>query len=171
MLQLQDGLNGTEGQPGLLDGASQLAEGVEGDGTPENPGLEAGAAQLATGVEQFSDGVSQAGTAVSGDGTAENPGLVPTAQGIAQGTEELGQGAQQAADGLAGTPEQPGLAQGAEGVVTYAQGIDIAVNGEGTDQNPGMVADAKRSRWLCVEKIRRALNAFRPRDWPPRPLA
>ncbi|MGP9604434.1 YhgE/Pip family protein [Brachybacterium sp. AOP42-E1-35] len=152
VLGLQDGMNGTDGQPGLLDGASLLAAGVEGDGTAENPGLEAGADQLATGIEQFADGVSQAGTAVTGDGTAENPGLVPTAQGVAEGTAELGQGAQQAADGLAGTPEQPGLAQGAQGVVQYADGIDAAVNGDGTEQNPGMAADAAAlQETLCAQ--------------------
>src|SRR5699024_2232610 len=101
--ELQQGMRGAEGQPGLLDGAEQLASGVEGDGTAENPGLAAGAEELAGGIRQFSDGVTEAGTAVSGDGTAENPGLAPTARELAAGTEELGQGAQQAADGLRGT--------------------------------------------------------------------
>ena len=138
VLQLQDGMNGTEGQPGLLDGASLLAEGVEGDGTPENPGLEAGAEQLASGVEEFSGGVSQAGDAVTGDGTEQNPGLVSTARGVAEGTEELGQGAQQAADGLAGTADQPGLVQGAEGVVAYSGSLSTIMEGDGTAENPGM---------------------------------
>ena len=140
VLQLQDGMNGTDGEPGLLDGASLLAQGVEGDGTPQNPGLEAGAEQLATGVEEYADGVAQAGTAVSGDGSAENPGLVPTAQGVAEGTEELGQGAQQAADGLNGTAEQPGIAQGAEGVVAYSESIETTLDGDQSVENPGMSA-------------------------------
>src|SRR5699024_4832942 len=137
---LQDGMHGTDGQPGLLGGAEQLAAGVEGDGTAENPGLAAGADQLATGLEQFSEGVAQTGTAVSGDGTAENPGLVPTAQGVAEGTAELGQGAQELADGLSGTETQPGLAQAAEGVVGYSEGISTILEGDGSAENPGMTA-------------------------------
>ncbi|ATG54867.1 YhgE/Pip [Brachybacterium ginsengisoli] len=144
---LQQGMNGTSAEPGLVDGAQQLAAGVEGDGTAANPGLAAGADQLATGLEQFSGGVSQTGTAISGDGTADNPGLVPTAQSVAEGTAALGQGAQEAADGLAGTPDQPGLAQGADGVIAYstsagevASGLDGLVDGDGTAENPGMSA-------------------------------
>ncbi|HJG52688.1 MAG TPA: YhgE/Pip domain-containing protein [Brachybacterium faecium] len=150
--ELQQGMRGAEGQPGLLDGAEQLASGVEGDGTAENPGLAAGAEELAGGIRQFSDGVTEAGTAVSGDGTAENPGLAPTARELAAGTEELGQGAQQAADGLRGTEQEPGLAQGAEGVVAYAEGIDVAVNGDGSTENPGMISDAEAlQESLCAE--------------------
>ena len=144
---LRTGMRGAEGQPGLLDGANQLADGVEGDGTAENPGLAGGADQLADGLEQFSSGISRTGTAVSGDGTAENPGLVPTAQSVAEGTAELGDGAQQAADGLRGTEQQPGLAQGAEGIVAYSEsageiatGLDALVDGDGSAENPGMTA-------------------------------
>ncbi len=135
---LQAGLNGTDTQPGILDGVNQLAAGVEGDGTAANPGLEAGADQLATGLEQYADGVAQAGTAVTGDGTAQNPGLVATAQGVAEGTTELGRGAQQAADGLRGTDDEPGLTQAAEGVAAYGEGLQTIVDGGGTPENPGM---------------------------------
>ncbi|MGO2585817.1 MAG: YhgE/Pip family protein [Brachybacterium tyrofermentans] len=135
---LQTGMTGTEAEPGLLDGAEQLAAGVEGDGTAENPGLVAGSDQLATGVEDFADGVSQAGAAVSGDGTEQSPGLVPTAQSVADGAVELGDGAQQAADGLDGTAEQPGLVQGADGVVQYADGLQGILEGDGSAENPGM---------------------------------
>lgn len=145
--ELQTGMRGTEDQPGLLTGVEQLAAGVEGDGTAENPGLEAGADQLATGLEQFAGGVSQTGAAVSGDGTQENPGLAPTARQVDEGATELGQGAQQAADGLRGTEDQPGLTQAAEGVVAYADGVgeaagglDTALDGDGTAENPGMTA-------------------------------
>ena len=34
---LQQGMHGTDEQPGLLDGAEQLAAGVEGDGTSGKP--------------------------------------------------------------------------------------------------------------------------------------
>ena len=145
--ELQTGMRGTEGQPGLLTGVEQLAAGVEGDGTAENPGLEAGADQLATGLEQFAGGVEQTGAAVAGDGTEQNPGLAPTARQVNEGMTELGQGAQQAADGLRGTEDQPGLVQGAEGVVAYADGVDqaaggldTALDGDGTAENPGMTA-------------------------------
>ncbi|AXK45101.1 YhgE/Pip domain-containing protein [Brachybacterium saurashtrense] len=144
---LQQGMRGTADQPGLVDGAQQLADGVEGDGTAANPGLAAGADQLADGLEQVADGVERTGGAVSGDGTAENPGLLPTARSVAQGTEELGQGAQEAADGLNGTAQQPGLVQAADGVVGYAEGVDqtaagldAIVDGDGTAENPGMSA-------------------------------
>ena len=145
--ELQTGMRGTEGQPGLLTGVEQLAAGVEGDGTAENPGLEAGADQLADGLEQFAGGVERTGTAVAGDGTEQNPGLAPTARQVDAGVTELGQGAQQAADGLRGTEDQPGLTQAAEGVVAYADGVDqaaggldTALDGDGTATNPGMTS-------------------------------
>ena len=143
--ELQTGMRGTEGQPGLLTGVEQLAAGVDGDGTAENPGLEAGADQLATGLEQFAGGVEQTGTAVAGDGTEQNPGLAPTARQVNEGMTELGQGAQQAADGLRGTEDQPGLAQAAEGVVAYADGVEGTANGldaivDGDEKGPGMTS-------------------------------
>ncbi|GAA1491432.1 YhgE/Pip domain-containing protein [Brachybacterium sacelli] len=141
---LQTGMTGTESEPGLLDGANQLAAGVEGDGTAENPGLVGGADQLATGLEQYSDGVSEAGTAVTGDGTAEHPGLVTTAEGVADGTAELGEGAQQLADGISGTEQEPGLPEGAQDVADGAAALSAGVEGDGTEQDPGMVALAEQ---------------------------
>ena len=141
---LQTGMNGTETEPGLLDGAQQLAAGVEGDGTAENPGLEAGADQLATGLEQFAGGVDEAGTVVSGDGTAANPGLVPTAQEVADGTAELGEGAQQLADGVSGSEQEPGLPEGAQDVADGAAELAAGIEGDGTEQDPGMVGLAEQ---------------------------
>ena len=141
---LQTGMSGTETEPGLLDGANQLAAGVEGDGTAENPGLAVGADQLATGLEQYAGGVAEAGEAVSGDGTAENPGLVPTAQDVADGTSELGEGAQQLAVGISGTEQEPGLPEGAQEVADGAAARSAGIDGEGTEQDPGMVALAEQ---------------------------
>lgn len=141
---LQTGMNGTETEPGLLDGANQLAEGVEGDGTTENPGLESGADELATGLEQFADGVSEAGTVVSGDGTEQNPGLVPTAQGVSEGTAELGDGAQQLADGIDGTEQEPGLPEGAQEIADGASELSAGLDGDGSQQDPGMVGLAEQ---------------------------
>ncbi|GAA1485033.1 YhgE/Pip domain-containing protein [Brachybacterium fresconis] len=141
---LQTGMSGTDSEPGLLDGANQLAAGVEGDGTEQNPGLAAGADQLATGLEQYADGVSAAGTAVTGDGTAENPGLVTTAEGVADGTAELGEGAQQLADGIQGTETEPGLPEASQQVADGAAELSAGIAGDGTDQDPGMVALAEQ---------------------------
>ena len=71
--QLADGLNGTDQQPGLVQGTQAMvtySEGIEtaftGDGTAENPGLTASAEQLATGARTSADGSGQLVTGVTG---------------------------------------------------------------------------------------------------------
>ncbi|GAB2543707.1 YhgE/Pip family protein [Brachybacterium huguangmaarense] len=157
--QLSDGINGTDAQPGLVQGVQLLNAGVQGDGTPQNPGLVAGSEQLAQGAQRTADGVKVA----FDKGAGGRPGLVDGADQLATGDQELFAGMLQACEAfalaeIAADPrlgalcaEPPstggssqtsilaGLSQAADGSRSFADGIALAAHGDGTAQNPGLV--------------------------------
>ncbi|MCT2294564.1 YhgE/Pip domain-containing protein [Brachybacterium muris] len=187
---LETGLTGTDTEPGLLDGADALRSGVEGDGTPENPGLVAGADQLATGLEGYADGVQSAydGLSAGLSGNDQQAGLVTGSEQVADGSRGVADGLDELKGGLAGdgTVENPGmvalatslrdqacaaveadpadvqaqaLCQQAEGNLLYAQSVDGALNGDGTDQNPGLVSAADQVAG-GAEQVATGVDAF-----------
>ncbi|GAA4527400.1 YhgE/Pip domain-containing protein [Brachybacterium paraconglomeratum] len=126
--QIADGINGTEEQPGLVQGTEGVltyAQGIgsafDGDGTAQNPGLTASAQQLATGARTSADGSGELVSGVSG----LHDGLVQYADGVdqlAEGASQLATGARASADGagtLAEGTDQ--LAEGATALGTGAQ--------------------------------------------------
>lgn len=112
--QLADGINGTDEQPGLVQGIDALNAGISGDGSAANPGLVAGAQQLADGAGQTADGVR---TLFEGDGSRANPGLVAGSRDFTDGVEQYTGGVDQIAHGD-GSDANPGLAATAEGMQT-----------------------------------------------------
>ncbi|MDO5662742.1 MAG: YhgE/Pip domain-containing protein, partial [Brachybacterium sp.] len=153
--QLEEGISGTDGQPGLVEGVGLLGDGLRGDGTAQNPGLVGGTQQLAESTDDLADGVE---LALAGDGTAQNPGAIAGTRSLADGL----QGLSDAADGegdLAGSGgdllaqcaaelgEDSELCQelGAyvEGASQY-QG-EVTATLEGSDQQPGLITGARRT--------------------------
>lgn len=92
--QLDQGINGTKKQPGLVQGADQLASGMKGDGTEKNPGLAKGSDTLASGAEEYAGGV-QTAFAGKGHGTKD-----PTPKSLLGGAQGIATGAQGTSDGL-----------------------------------------------------------------------
>ncbi|WP_422117552.1 ABC transporter permease [Brachybacterium sp. UNK5269] len=163
--QAADGLRGTDQQPGLVQGAEGVAaygealEGVvNGAGGPDAPQMVTDAlvtqellcaeGEDSPGCEEATrlveSAMTTAGIANGEPGNPENPGLLTTAQGVGAGATAAADGVQQIADGINGTEAQPGLVQGTEGVLAYAEGIETAFAGDGTAQNPGLVAPAQQ---------------------------
>lgn len=114
--QLSDGINGTDQQPGLVQGVDQLDAGITGDGTSQNPGLVAGAQALADGTQGTADGVR---LVFEGDGTQGNPGLIAGSTATAEGTQTFVDGLETIRDGSDTTG--PGLATTAEGMRTTCE--------------------------------------------------
>src|SRR5699024_11790465 len=111
---------------------------------PGERGRAPGHVQRAAGRGRAAGGVAEPATVLSGDGPAENPGLVPTAQDGADGTSELGEGAQLLADGVSGGEQEPGLPEGAQEVADGAAELSTGLEGDGTEQDPGMVGLAEQ---------------------------
>ncbi|MGY5764525.1 ABC transporter permease [Brachybacterium sp. DNPG3] len=169
------------GASDLSDGASTYADGVQtaydglaqglaGDGTAENPGiaggasgladgataLSSGAAALGTGSQQVADGAAQLSGALDGPLSAEQPAELSsmtdaaatvTEQCTAEGDAALCMQAAQVLAGYSaavdqglhgdGTAENPGL-------VAATQGLATGIAGDGTAENPGIVAGAEQ---------------------------
>jgi putative membrane protein len=112
------GFDGSQGQPGLVDGAQQLANGAAGiDGgvgklATGASGLAGGAGQLAGGLEQLASGTDQLAD-----------GIKPLAAGLrstASGADQLADGAAQLSTGASGLTT--GTAQSASGATELATG-------------------------------------------------
>jgi putative membrane protein len=184
--QLDQGINGTKKNPGLVQGADQLAQGMKGDGTEKNPGLAKGSDSLADGAEQYADGADQYADGMTQayqglrNGTGDQPGLPDGARQIADGVDQYADGVgdytdgvQQLSDTLAGPlPDgnggtMPGTSgmkdainavntacadgggdnqcgQAAQLLAAYAQAADQGLNGDGTEDNPGLVEPGKQ---------------------------
>ncbi|WP_010534586.1 YhgE/Pip domain-containing protein [Brachybacterium squillarum] len=67
-----------------------------------------------------------------------------TVSTVTKGNENgsLAEGAQGLATGLNGTDSEDGLVDGLEGVQQYADGLETAFNGDGSAENPGLIASA-----------------------------
>lgn len=138
-----------DGATKLSDGTGQLATGIKG----LNGGvvkLDSGVKQYASGVTAYAKGVDQA-TKGSHDLATGLGKLTGGADQVASGNEQLATGitklsdgatqlsggAQQLHDGIAGTPQKPGLKTGVDTLVA-------GVAGDGTAENPGIVAGSKQ---------------------------
>lgn len=137
--------------------ADSLNGTVNGDGSDADPGMAASAAalaeslcaedpegdQCATASQLAEDAAVVSGT-VNGnpDAPESNPGMLATAEGLSEAAGAIQPGSQALADGINGTEEQAGLVQGVEGVQAYADGLDTAFNGDGSAENPGLIASA-----------------------------
>ncbi|WP_263309626.1 YhgE/Pip domain-containing protein [Brachybacterium atlanticum] len=140
--QIADGINGTDQQPGLVQGTGGMvtyAEWIEtafaGDGTAQNPGLTESANQLATGARASADGAGELVTGVTG----LRDGLTEYATGVdqlAEGADQLAEGTRGAADGaseLADGNEELALGAGqlADGADQLADGSEQLADGAG----------------------------------------
>ena len=141
--QLAGGAQGVaDGNHELADGSHQLANGAQGlaDGNRE---LADGSRQLAGGAQQAADGMDRYASGMEqlrngADGVAQgNRELASGMDQLAAGSGELASGVSALQDGLHGTSQQQGLLEGSAALAAGA-------TGDGTPDNPGLVAGSEQ---------------------------
>lgn len=167
--QLAGGLSGdgTEENPGLVGGTEELAGGAEeyasgvGDyaggvktgyqglrnGTGDQPGLPDGARRIADGVDEYAGGVSDYADGVQDLSDALGAPLSDQQPPEIQSMEDAMAAVEQACsepapqpdpDNPEETPPDP-CRESTELLVGYAQAADEGLNGDGSQENPGLV--------------------------------
>jgi putative membrane protein len=179
--QLDQGINGTKKNPGLVDGADQLAQGMKGDGTEKNPGLAKGSDTLASGAEEYAggvdtyaDGMKQAYLGLR-NGTDGKPGLPDGARDIADGVDKYADGVgdytdgvQQLSDTLAGDLPQNKDGVGTGGITAAYQNVQEACVPEKMQDPDGLNACsvAAQNAGAYAEAADQGLNGDGTKDNP-----
>ncbi len=126
--QLSAGINGTKGQPGLKQGARQLA-----DGTKE---LSGGASQLSGGVNQLADGIQQM--------SAGFPQLADGIKQLSDGAGQLADNGPQLKNGI--TEYVNGVGQLNDGVIALSDGVgELADGARELDNGAQQLSDGLKS--------------------------